>query len=208
MVDRCVTDIKTPCTVVDLDGTYINGNTLKIYLRCGFRHLMSRRCYSTAARLIAAVVRRKLGLTDHTAMKRVILSCLYPYPELLTEFRRKALEKVNPDVEALIRRNRDRGHRILLATAAPDFYVRCLWDGDFVATEYRQDEKLVECSKDEKLTRVNRWLELNNCTLDTVVTDHCDDAPLISANSGRHNILVNPSKQTLRALRHGDWQRL
>ena len=178
MVDRCEITGRTPCTVVDLDGTYIDGNTLKIYLRCGIGYGLRKRLFKTSLRLLAAVASRKCGLIGHERMKETILSALYPHDEILPAFKKKALAAVNPGVRSLLTRNRDRGHRILLATAAPDYYVRSIWNGDFVAT-----------------------VENNGCTMDTVVTDHSDDSPVVSANTYGINILVKPSKSTLRFFR-------
>lgn len=201
MVDRCEITGRTPCTVVDLDGTYIDGNTLKIYLRCGIGYGLRKRLFKTSLRLLAAVASRKCGLIGHERMKETILSALYPHDEILPAFKKKALAAVNPCVRSLLSRNRDRGHRILLATAAPDYYVRSIWNGDFVATVFKPGQTLVECRGEEKLRRVNEWLEDNCCTMDTVVTDHSDDGPVVSANTYGINILVKPSKSTLRFFR-------
>ncbi len=201
MVDRREIDSLTPCTVIDLDGTYIDGNTLKIYLACGFRYLSSHFKIKQLSRLLFAVAKRKAGLSSHNEMKRVILSTLYSYPDILNQFEVEANLKINPLVNDLISRQQQLGHRILIATAAPDFYVRTIWQGDFVATQFQPNKPLIECMSEEKLSRVKQWLADNDCRLDCVVTDHKDDAPLLHFNSEGHNILVNPSASTLRFLR-------
>ena len=196
MVDRC--EIATnPCTVIDLDGTYINGNTLKIYLSCGIRYLLSHFKIRQLTTLVYAIARRKAGISSHNEMKAVILSTLYPYTEILNDFKKETLKFVNSSVKSLIYRQQKAGHRILLATAAPEFYVSTIWNGDLVATGFTPGQPLVECLGEEKLRRVKQWLHSNNCHLDTVVTDHKDDAPLFHWNKRGTNILVNPSQSTL-----------
>lgn len=201
MVDRREIDSLTPCTVIDLDGTYIDGNTLKIYLSSGIHYLSSHLKFKPLSSLMSAVAKRKAGLTSHNEMKRVILSTLFPFPEILSKFKDAADIRINPIVKDLISHRQQLGHRILLATAAPDFYVRSIWRGDFVATQFQPDQPLVECMGEEKLRRVKQWLSDNGCRLDCVVTDHKDDAPLLNYNSEGQNILVNPSDATLRFFR-------
>lgn len=201
MVDRREIDSLTPCTVIDLDGTYIDGNTLKIYLACGLRYLSSHFKIKQLSRLLLAVAKRKAGLSSHKEMKRVILSTLYAYPEILYTFKDAANLKINPLVKDLISHHQRFGRRILLATAAPEFYVSTVWHGDFVATQFQPNKPLTECLGVEKLRRVKQWLDDNGCRLVCVVTDHKDDAPLLHFNSDGQNILVNPSASTLRFFR-------
>ncbi len=201
MVDRREIVTTAPCTVIDLDGTYIDGNTLKIYLSCGLRYLSTHLKLKELASLLLAVAKRKAGRSSHAEMKRIILSTLYPYPEILTSFAESAKRKINPKVANLIAEKTSLGHKILLATAAPDYYVKKIWNGDYIATRFEDGSAMVECVGQEKLRRVNLWLNDNNCHLDTVVTDHSDDAPLLQANSSGTNILVKPSAETLRFFR-------
>lgn len=209
MVDRYEINAirpRDPVTVVDLDGTYLNGNTLKIYFQCGIKFLMSRGQLPKAIFLMAYAIARRLRLITHIKLKKEILDTLFPYSEILPKFRQTALRKVNPMVKALIERNYHAGHKILLATAAPSFYVKEIWsEGYLIATEYSPDKPdLIECRGDEKLRRVNEWISQHYCILDTVVSDHCDDAPLFAANTCTAedaNILVNPDRKTLRFFR-------
>lgn len=209
MVDRYEINAirpRDPVTVVDLDGTYLNGNTLKIYFQCGIKFLISKGLLPKAISLMAYVIARRLRLITHLKLKKEILDTLYPYPEILPRFQKKALRKVNPMVAALINRNYQAGHKILLATAAPSFYVKGIWSGaNIIATEYSpSNQNLIECKGNEKLRRVNEWISQNYCILDTVISDHYDDAPLFAANTcsaAEANILVNPNRKTLRFFR-------
>lgn len=203
MVNRCKTVEETPCTVVDLDGTYIKGNTLKIYLKCGIRYFIENNKYRDLCKVLVGVGKRKLRLLTHLEMKNIIMRTLYPYNENLTGiFVNYVTGRINSKVNSFIDGRKAQGHCILLATAAPDLYVQAIWDGFFVATVYCVESQgcLAECRGIEKLKRVRKWLADNNCKLDTIITDHKDDFPLLEANRNGTNILVNPSQTTIRYL--------
>ncbi len=61
---------------------------------------------------------------------------------------------VRPDVADFISFRKSCGDVILLATAAPGFYVRRVWPGEyFVATEYSDATMGEECRGEAKLKR-------------------------------------------------------
>lgn len=193
MVDRCMINDPRPCTVVDLDGTYVKGNTLKIYLKCGLRYLLRHNKYMDSGKVLFGVVKRQLRISTHLEMRNTVIEVLCRYnAAILKDFSAYVAKHIDPTVKSLIKERVTKGHRILLATAASGIYVPYIWGGDFVA----------DCRGVEKLRRVMQWLADNNCMLDTVVTDHSDDLPLLEANNKGTNILVNPSATTL-ALLHG-----
>ena len=166
------------------------------------RYLLSNRKFKDLTKLTVAVALRATRLTSHLKMKQAILDTLYPYPTVLQSFKDITLKNINPLVESLIDRNIDNGHKIVIATAAPDFYVKEICKGlAYIATEYTPGEAINECRGKEKLRMVKEWMNDNNCFLNTVVTDHYDDAALFEANRNGINILVNPSKKTLRFFR-------
>lgn len=201
MVDRYEMIDATPATVVDLDGTYIAGNTLRMYIKCGLiRSLRSGHVFN-AARVVSYLLARRLRFISHITMKAGILTALGRERSFMHEFIVSAKHSVNVDVETLIENERRLGHRVLLATAAPDFYVKELWSGDFVATTDCCNEDQVECRGDEKLRRVREWLEKSGCHLHMVVTDHQDDAPLVCFNHRGVNVLVRPDRNSLSLFR-------
>lgn len=193
MVDRREIESR-PLTVVDLDGTYISANSLIIYLRCGLTYLIKKCKLSATARLLVAVLRRKLGLSAHTQMKYVILDTLSQYPEILPNFAAEANKCINCEIRDLLDSRRSNGHRILLATAAPKFYVQKIWNGDFVATEFERWQPMIECKGIEKLKRVKEFIKTTGCHLNTVISDHIDDKPLFEYNKSGVNLLVRHGK--------------
>ena len=200
MVDRQL-DSRAGATVVDLDGTYSRLNTLRAYISLGVRHLLSRGRIVSASAVAALVAMRRLRLISHRTMKFNALKLIGKDQELLESFGEQINKSLNSDVTRFLAQRRAAGDRILLASAAADFYIPAVWDGEFVATASEGNPARLECRGDEKLRRVNQWLESNGLRLNYVLTDHHDDAPLLKANSTGENILVNPSEKTLRFFR-------
>lgn len=200
MVDRQL-DSRAGATVVDLDGTYSRLNTLRAYISLGVRHLLSRGRIVSVSAVAALVAMRRLRLISHRTMKFNALKLIGKDQELLESFGQQINKSLNSDVTRFLAQRRAAGDRILLASAAADFYIPAVWDGEFVATASDGNPARLECRGDEKLRRVNQWLESNGLRLNYVLTDHHDDAPLLKANSTGENILVNPSEKTLRFFR-------
>lgn len=200
MVDRQL-DSRAGATVVDLDGTYSRLNTLRTYISLGVRHLLSRGRIVSVSAVAALVAMRRLRLISHRTMKFNALKLIGKDQELLESFGEQINKSLNSDVTRFLAQRRAAGDRILLASAAADFYIPAVWDGEFVATATDGNPARLECRGDEKLRRVNQWLESNGLRLNYVLTDHHDDAPLLKANSTGENILVNPSEKTLRFFR-------
>lgn len=191
----------TSLCVVDLDGTYIKGNSLKIYSLCGLKYCAKHLHLSAFLKVLALIVLRKFRLISHETMKFDIFKNFKRYPGICNQFTKIAVKQINPKVEEIINTCKFKGYRVLLATAAPDFYVEKIWSGDFVATQYSEDKINTECKGYIKLKQVNDWCSVNNCNMKIVMTDHLDDVPLLCANSNGINILVNPNKNTLRFFR-------
>lgn len=190
-----------PATVIDLDGTYVRCSTLKAYMLHGLRYLVSKGRLIKASRVATLLSLYALGRISHVEMKFKCLALIPRDEKMLRSFGAKMRAKINPAVVKLVTRNIADGHKILLATASPDFYIPYIWDGEFVATAADNNPGFTECRGNNKLAAVNKWLEQNGCRLDTVITDHHDDAPLIAANADGTNILVEPKKKTLNFFR-------
>lgn len=120
--------------VIDLDGTYVRGNTLHIYLRCALRHHLHRLHLGRVCGISALLALRLLHLISHPAMKFRALRLAGCDAVLLRDFAERVLPLINPKVEQLRLDYEARGGLTLLATAAADFYVPAVWHHDFVAT--------------------------------------------------------------------------
>jgi phosphoserine phosphatase len=189
MVTRQQNALKS-AMIIDLDGTYIQGNTLHIYLRCAihyhFRHFRPLR----ALRIMALLAQRRLHLITHVDMKFRALELAGRDHMLLSYFGMKAAALVHPRVEQLRHEYAELGGQVLLATAAADFYIPHLWTGDYVATRMDRNPNRRECRGNEKLRRVQEWLDEHHARMAVVITDHQDDLPLLRANDRGINYLV------------------
>lgn len=159
----------TPALVTDLDGTLVAGNTFRIFIRDG----LSRAPLASKARICLWLLLRRLRLVSHARMKFAILPLLGKPSRAFSE---KIRSLRNPEVEALIARRRAEGWTILLATAAPEVYIKDIWDGPFVATEGCGP---TECRGEEKVRRVEEYLRSHGACLAEAVSDHADDTPLL-----------------------------
>ncbi len=191
-------------TVVDFDGTYIAGNSLHIYLRMAFMYHLRGLRLKRAFRIAMALAMRKAGMLSHVAMKRKALAAAGTPESLLSGFSKKIKHMVRPDVADFISFRKSCGDVILLATAAPGFYVRRVWPGEyFVATEYSDATMGEECRGEANLQAVRRFIEEHGLRIGYVLSDHLDDAPLMRFNAaaGGTNVLVAPDERTLRFFR-------
>ena len=101
---------------------------------------------------------------------------------------------VQPGASAAIARDRADGARLIIASAAPEFYVseiaQPLRFDDFIATRHLEDDVHISyqidgnnCYGSEKLSRVRAWLAAQNIdrkSCDIVAySDHISDGPLL-----------------------------
>lgn len=203
MGDGCVNGVGL--TVVDLDGTYIAGNSLHIYLRTAFVHHLRHGQFCRTARIAALLAMRAAHLISHVDMKRRALLAAGDGEALLRKFSARIEAIVRRDVQTFLKYRRACGDVILLATAAPDFYVGRVWpDSDFVATAFSGGLMAEECRGEAKLDAVRRFMIRRGLNrLNYVLTDSLDDAPLMKFNAatGGTNILVAPDSRSLRFFR-------
>lgn len=184
---------------VDLDGTLIRGNSLRVYMTCALRDSLRRHRPWLTIRLGAVITLRALRLCSHRHMKWRVLELGGKSPALRDDFARHIRSLMRADVDALLKARADEGCRIVLATAAADMYIPWFWSGEFLATATDGNPAHDECRGTRKLKAVAAYAAANGLTLDTVITDHHDDLALL-ASGAPHRILVNPSSRTLAAV--------
>lgn len=184
--------------VVDLDGTLIDGNSLRVYVCLGMRQLIHHNPIQAGV-LAAIFVLRKLRIVSHRRMKFAALKRIRPDSELRQKFTAKIDAMRRPEVARLIERYRKDGAEILLATAAADVYIPWIWTGPYVATPTRENPGRIECRGTLKARAVARYIGLEKA-LEAVVTDHVDDLALLNSGA-RTNYLVAPDARTYSAVR-------
>lgn len=186
--------------IVDLDGTLYCGNTLHRYLLTAFTESLAYGHFGTVARITCAYLLRGLRISSHHTFKQRALNAAGHNAKLLETFAKKARPNLNTRLINYIKQREKDGDFVLLATAAADFYVSKLWNGPMVCSYFDDKNELHECRGEVKLKAVLNQLKAKGIDqIDTVVTDHYDDLPLLQAAKNR--ILVNPSTYTQSTLR-------
>lgn len=199
MVERHETvNTKKPLVAVDLDGTLVKGNTFRIFIHCGLKHLASEHKYINLLTVLSMLGLRKLGLISHRYLKFKALPIIGENDELKESFTGAILPLLNEDVTRLLDSYKADGYDILLATAAADTYVPWIYNGDYQATRIKHNQEHAENRGELKLQHVLEYAEARNLELKVVLTDHYDDCPLLEY--GAYNILVCPSHNTLNRL--------
>ena len=181
-------------TVVDLDGTLVQGNTLHLYLRAALRYLWWRRPL-LALRVAALMAARAVRLIPHSTMKYGAARAVGAHPAVIA--RLKETVHYNPQVIKLLEERKAMGDTLLLATAAFTFYARELWDGELVGSDLAAGPA-EECRGERKAAAVADYLRQHRVAPACVITDHHDDLPLLRLNPAGPNYLINPSAKTAR----------
>ena len=165
---------------VDLDGTLVNGNTLKMYIRCGLERLVRRCRYGRVLRIAGWMALRRLRVVSHARMKFAILPLIDSTDPLLrAQFTMAVSNTLNRSVVRLIDDWRRDGAPVLLATAAADTYVPWIWMGPYVATAMTDNPDHVEMRGERKAQAVTDYAAAHGCEVAIALTDHMDDLPLM-----------------------------
>lgn len=209
MVDRREINPKG-CVVVDLDNSLIRSNSLIILAKFLSKQLFYKKEYHQLYLLVKVILKRKLKKISHKEMKHLIVTQSQNFlsPDQINEFSKILNKEKNDNVDKLLQKYKVKGYHLLLATAAPDFFIPYFLknlkftDIDYIATPYNSSVALyIENNGVVKLQNVVNFLENNNYECEAVVTDHEDDLPLILKFPSKI-YLVNPSYKTLEIIRN------
>ncbi len=195
--------------VVDLDNTLLSTNTFKDYVTFATKEALRRFRIDVVIGVLWFVTLRKIRVISHSTMKHRLMRLLDVVMDdySLALFVDELMENLNGDVVSLCEEYRNRGYRLLLATAAPECYahiiaLRMRFDG-CCSTIMPAKGEWHENVREKKCEAVLTWMNNAEVGMDVVITDHYDDVPLLKANRGK-NILVNPTIKTLDELKkHG-----
>lgn len=187
---------------VDLDGTLLSGNSMRIFMKKLPVMLTRRHRYGKALKSLLWIAMRCVRLVSHKSMKWHLTK----HARLgLTEEDWLAIasamaDKVNPKVAALIEKSREKGCVTFIATAAMEEYAYPLasllgFEGAIatVFTDRFSDYK--ERRGEVKLNGIQDLLASDDLRLESFITDHEDDLP-VAKEFPRFSIVVNPSRKT------------
>lgn len=182
--------------IVDLDGTLLRGNSLRILMRHLLRELRRRGDYATLLRLLGLLAARRLKLVSHKAMKLPFhrLAAEMLRGEALNRFTALLLDNINRPLLAELRRT---GMILVIATAAPDVYVGALaaalgFDGSIATPLARRLEEYEESRGERKRHLAEVYAAERGLEIALIATDHEDDLPLLRLPSVTR-LLVNPT---------------
>lgn len=195
---------------IDLDGTLLATNTFRDYLsyclNASFHHFKLGNVFS----IIGWVVLRKLRIISHSKMKYQLLrrtASFMAQNGRLDQFVEQELTCVNPAVRQLMEPYRNRGHLLILCTAAPGLYAHPIAENmgiDLCCATLLPSEVVIgewrENVGTNKLEALQRLLQMYKAELEVVITDHHDDLPLLKYNAEGRNIVVGASSQTRQIL--------
>lgn len=187
--------------IYDLDRTILKTPTFTAFLIFAARH-RGRSLIWRAPVWIAALIGYKLRLYARKPLKQfgtaLFVGTWTDQSELDALARGFAADVVPADVqpgaaEAIVQ-DRAAGYRLVIATAAPEIYVRAIAErlsfDDYVATRHMADSGRIShridgenCYGAEKLSRVKAWFkqqDIDRATREIIAySDHISDAPLL-----------------------------
>lgn len=187
--------MNTKVVVVDLDGTLSRSNTFHLFVRFLLKQAWARFALFNLFAIFFFSLLRVFKLITHKKWKHQILRIAYTQKWSVDVF----IETLQPTLNQSILEDINKFEHRILATAAPVFYAdRLAKQYNFthcVATDYSQDyQRFVENFGQEKLRRVQQYLQQHSLKqIDLLMTDHIDDAPLISI--AQQNWLFNADER-------------
>lgn len=189
---------------IDLDGTLIKGNSMKVFMKWLSLRLVLNRRPDMAIIAMWWMFLRVARLATHTRMKwnltgiakRVLASADW---EQIAD---RILRRINPEVDVFVKSRKEKGEEICIATAAPAEYAEIIarkYGAKYVlATEYAPNiSDYYENKGDRKLNAIRNLIDREGLALSAFLTDHHDDLPTMKFFPGK-TILVNPSPLTRR----------
>lgn len=208
MVKR-LQEMKRSAIIVDLDGTLLRGNSMRMFMRHLPCVLFRRMAPLAAVQSLWWIGLRSLRAVSHKTMKWH-LTKIAKHNLQTSDWEMMAKEMtgfINPNIKEFIETRQKKlsdsseNHQsmIIIASAAMEEYVvplnQLLGYGSVIATEFStRKSEYVEKRGEIKLKYILNLLEKENMTLDTFLTDHYDDCPTAEAFPER-TIIVNPKEE-------------
>ncbi|NOY47172.1 MAG: haloacid dehalogenase-like hydrolase [Chlorobi bacterium] len=195
--------MKKKALVVDLDGTLFSINTFHYFIKYLIRFCLRNIDMILLIKISVIVISRGLKIISHSKMKYLILmriryKILIDYQEFVG-----SISFAKRDLLLLKKRSFD---ITILATAAPSCYAKIIAKNEcfdlclgteFPITNFNTE---YENSKEVKKMNVMNYLMKDDIyEIDTFITDHLDDIPLMKLS--RRNIIVNPNRYTKKELK-------
>ena len=187
---------------VDLDGTLLKANSMKIFMRTLPRLLLKKFKLMAATVSLLWLTLRALRMISHKRMKwHLTAIALHNLSENdWKDIARGMLGELNVKVMKYIDSKRKDGNAVYIASAAPEDYTRELsllldFDGCLATPFTNGFSEYKELRGEEKLRAILMSEEKESLHLTTFLTDHIDDLPTACAYPDR-TILVTGDEAT------------
>lgn len=207
MVERLQESLKG-VTFVDLDGTLLRGNSMKMFMKRLPGLLLKRRAPGAAIAALWWTWLRGFRLTCHKKMKWHLtrIARRYLEDEDWEGLAARMTGKIDSTVSDFVESRRKRGCLTYIATAALEEYAvplsRMMGYEGAVATRFDDDYDAYDEMKGyAKHDGIEDLLADGHLRLESFITDHTDDIPTASAYPGL-TILLDPSNKTAEQFRH------
>lgn len=188
--------------VIDLDGCLCAANSFRLWMLFAYLFSFFSFRWLVFVKLNVCMFLRVYGKLNRVQMKRKILEVTEDAPDYFVRWFVFLLNRyTNARVVSLINEYKQLEMHVVLCTAAPACYV-CEYAKRFdfaqvFATPSVSIDGWAENFGKEKLAAIQGFFS-NEYVLESVVTDHHDDLPLLL--KAKKRILVNPSSDTLEVI--------
>ncbi|NNL16567.1 MAG: hypothetical protein HKO81_08000 [Flavobacteriaceae bacterium] len=186
--------MKKKVLVVDLDGTLFKINTFHYFLMFLLKYCIKDLNLFLLLKIIFIIIARVFKVVSHSKMKYNILKTIkneerIDYSEYITSISQK-----KRDLSLISDGN---FNLKILATAAPSCYANIISENECfdlcIATEFPNSKFNNEFDNIGEIKKNNTAKFLKNNKIDTLITDHIDDLPLMKLS--RKNFIVNPNQK-------------
>lgn len=182
--------------VVDLDGTLYATNTFHRFIVYIFIHSIKTFNLLLLIKLKIAVAGRLFHFLSHAKMKYYIIKAIQnqniDYSRFVNNI--STFKRSFPEIKS------NEFHIKILATAAPSNYASIISENEnfnvclatkFTKTEFNNEFENIKEIKKNNVIKYLKNIDIHE--IDTLITDHIDDLPLMKLS--RTNIIINPSSK-------------
>lgn len=189
--------MKKKVLVVDLDGTLFTINTFHYFLKYLITYSVKSFKIVMILKIGIVIIFRILKITTHAKMKYNILKMLSSRSDIDYQKFVSSILLKKRNIEVL----NDKSFDIkILATAAPLCYAELIAKNEkldvclgtnFPVSEFDSEFENIKESKKKNL--INYLQHMGVTKIDTFITDHMDDMPIIKI--AKRNIIVSPKNE-------------
>lgn len=198
--------MKTNFAIFDVDYTILNGDSMLLMLIFGIKKRPLIIFYIPI--ILVKTVFSLLGIIDKKIAKDAInIPLRYLKEEEVEQFYNDVLlKKINVEVMKCLKKHKEDGCYVLLASASSESYLNYFAEDDYIdvviGTRVNKINNKIEdenCKGIEKVKRINAYLEENNLEIDFensfAYSDSLSDKPMLTLVKNRYK--VNKIKGTI-----------